>query len=134
MSVFRVWFLGCRCLASCLLVFGFLVYWFIGLLVSCFRSSWHLQIVHFMFLDRYRSHIQDFRNFINRIFGFVGCPIFPTSTNFRVSPILRFRKQYFLKVFQECFVIVFRYPGVSKYTNSWCWGSWTRAKIPKSQK
>ena len=80
---------------------GFLVCWFLGFLVSWFlgfRGSWFLGFkiqksfnvskdilsilpnVHFMFFDRYWSHIQHLQDFIKRIFIIFWCQSFPKLT------------------------------------------------------
>ena len=55
---------------------GFKVVWPLGFLVSNFQSFEELPDANFMSSGRYYSNVQDLREFIERIGGFVLVPIF----------------------------------------------------------
>ena len=94
---------------------GFKVYWFLGYKVSKFQrfNDPILPKHHVIFFDRYRSHIQDFQDFIRRIVGIFRRPPFRTFASFWISKKSRFANNIF-QMFQGVFLILFRYPGVPK--------------------
>ena len=55
----------------------------------------------FMFLDRYRSHIQVLQEIIKRIFGICRPPPFPTFSKLSMSNILKFPKIRFFKMLRD---------------------------------
>ena len=106
------WFWVRRLLASCFLVFGFLVlgfkdYWFLGFKVSklqwlkileCFQNILvpFYQKNHVMFCGRCWSHIQDFQDCIRRIFGMFDPCLFE-HVHFLISEILKLPQYHFPK-------------------------------------
>ena len=128
------------------LVFGFLVSWFqsvlvswslfvskilgfvvskiLGFLVSDFKD---LPNFHFMFPGRYWSHIQDFRDLIKRIVGFVRRPSLRKLSTFGISKFLRFTKIILLKCPRDL-LYFFQMSWCLQRWNNWFWGSVTRPK------
>ena len=87
---------------SWFLVFWFLGFWFRGFTRSFMFSKnicYILPNFHFMFFDRYYSHIQYFQDFIKRIVGFCRRPPFRTLSNFRIPNFFRFTKILLFKMF-----------------------------------
>ena len=69
---------------------------------------------HFMFLDRYWSHIENFGDLIRRISGKPRCPSFRKLSTFWIFNIQKFITRMRFKNVPEVFSILFRCPGVPK--------------------
>ena len=81
------------------------------------------------FSDRCWSHIQDFREFIRRIFGICRHASFPTNSNLSMCNPLRFPEILFLKWVWNSW---FRWSGLVSPQDNWFGQSWTRPPSPKS--
>ena len=109
-----LWFCGCMVLRFYdfmvswfrgFMVCGFVVLWLSGFMVYGFMLS-KISNFHFMFSGRYRSHIQDFQDFIRRSVGICRRPSFRKLSNKWSSKSLIFIKRMLLRMFQGCFLIL----------------------------
>ena len=124
-------------------ILGFLVYWLLGLKVPKFQwPTKHLIVLkftdpisphfHLMFCGRYSFHIQDFKEFPERLFMIIRCFFSSIFCCFHFQHV-RFRNYFFKNELDE-FSNSVEYPGVSKDQSSWFWESWARPEIRKSCK
>ena len=103
-----VWFSGCMVLW----LYGLMVCWFWGFMVLWCRGFmvlWFQKITKLPFhvSGRYRSHIQDFQDFTERIFIIIRCPPFRKLSTCLIPEILRFIKLICFKSVPGMFLDLF---------------------------
>ena len=96
---------------SLLWIYGFMALWFYGLMALCFLGFKNLSNFHFMFSGRYWSHIEDFQDFVRRIF-----------IMFRRPSFAKLSKGGFLKIARFINTLLFeRCPYVPIFLNVFCY-------------